>query len=55
MACGRGLAFHIANLFWVICGILLFCVVPVFPKDEARLNELMRERAKRMAGTGASG
>jgi len=55
VAFGRGLAFNIANLFWVICGILLFCVVPVFPKDEARLNELMRERAKRMAGTGASG
>lgn len=49
VAFGRSLAFNIANLFWVICGILLFCTVSIFPRDEARLNEIMKEKAKRMA------
>ncbi len=45
---GRLWAFNIANLFWVVCGVLLLVMVKTFPADEARLNELLRERARTM-------
>lgn len=47
---GRLLAFNIANLFWVICGIVLLFMMKTFPEDEARLNAVLKERAKQMSG-----
>lgn len=49
VAFDRTLAFNIANLFWLICGLLLFSVVRIFPRDEAALNALMKEKAKTMS------
>jgi MFS family permease len=48
VAVGRFWAFHIANLFWVICGILLLVLMKTFPEDEKRLNKLLEERARKM-------
>lgn len=45
---GRQIAFNIANLFWVICGVLLLVMMISFPKDEARLRQILQERAKEM-------
>ena len=45
---GRQTAFNIANLFWLICGVLLLMMYITFPKDEARLNALLKERASTM-------
>jgi sugar phosphate permease len=47
---GRLWAFNIANLFWVICGIVLLFMMKTFPEDEARLNAVLKERAKQMSG-----
>jgi len=48
VAFGRQWAFNIANLFWLFCGLLLLLMIVTFPKDEARLNAVLRERAKTM-------
>ncbi|MBP7585564.1 MAG: MFS transporter [Spirochaetes bacterium] len=45
---GRLLAFNIANLFWLVCGVLLLVMMATFPKDEARLHEILKERAREM-------
>jgi len=45
---GRQLAFNIANLFWLLCGVFLLAMIITFPKDEARLNALLRERSRAM-------
>jgi len=45
---GRVWAFNIANLFWVICGIILFFMMRTFPEDEAVLDKTLEERAKTM-------
>ncbi len=47
---GRLYAFNIANLFWVICGLVLLAMAWTFPRDEAALNAAMKERARDMAG-----
>ncbi|TAL34568.1 MAG: MFS transporter [Spirochaetes bacterium] len=48
VAFGRLWAFNIANLFWLVCGVLLLVMIWTFPADEAKLNALMKERAKTM-------
>lgn len=45
---GRTAAFNIANLCWVVCGIIILIAVRTFPKDEAALDGLLRERAAGM-------
>ncbi len=46
VAFGRLAAFNIANLFWLVCGILLLVMMATFPKDEARLRKILEERAE---------
>lgn len=46
---GRVWAFNIANCFWLICGIIILAMTFTFPKDEAALNALLKERAKAMS------
>ncbi|MCX7679163.1 MAG: MFS transporter [Spirochaetes bacterium] len=46
---GRQIAFNIANLFWLVCGILLLVMMITFPKDEARLRAILEERAKALS------
>ncbi len=48
VAFGRVWAFNIANLFWLVCGVLLLVMIRTFPRDEASLNELLRRRASEM-------
>ncbi|HQL83367.1 MAG TPA: MFS transporter, partial [Spirochaetota bacterium] len=48
---GRVYAFNIANLFWVICGLVLLAMALTFPKDEIALTEAMKEKAKDMAAS----
>lgn len=45
---GRLMAFNVANLFWLICGLLLLVMIWTFPKDEASLNAILKERAAQM-------
>jgi len=45
---GRLMAFNIANLFWLLCGLLLLVMVKTFPEDEARLNAILKEKAEKM-------
>lgn len=45
---GRLAAFNIANLFWVICGILLLFMMWTFPKDKEKLDATMAGRARTM-------
>lgn len=45
---GRLMAFNIANLFWLLCGVLLLVMIWTFPKDEAALNGILKERAEQM-------
>ncbi len=45
---GRVWAFNITNFFWVICGVIFLMIAFTFPKDEARLNRLLSERAQKM-------
>jgi MFS family permease len=45
---GRLVAFNIANLFWLVCGVLLLVMMATFPKDEARLNAVLAGRARDM-------
>ncbi len=44
---GRLTAFNIANLFWLICGLLLLAMARTFPRDEAALGERLRRSAER--------
>jgi len=48
VAFGRLVAFNIANLFWLVCGVLLLFMVLTFPKDEAVLQKILAQRAKEM-------
>jgi predicted MFS family arabinose efflux permease len=48
VAFGRVVAFNVANLFWLVCGVLLLVMMFTFPKDEARLNAVLAERAREM-------
>jgi accessory gene regulator protein AgrB len=50
IAFGRVLAFNIANLFWVACGILELMMFFTFAADEQRLSALMKKKADEMAG-----
>jgi MFS family permease len=43
---GRVTAFHVTNLFWLLCGVVLLTIAITFPKDKAALDSLMKERAK---------
>jgi len=45
---GRVWAFNITNFFWVICGVIFLMIAYTFPKDEAKLNRLLAERAVKM-------
>ncbi len=45
---GRLIAFNVANLFWLLCGVLLLVMVKTFPEDEANLNAILKERAAQM-------
>ena len=45
----RALAFNIANFFWILCGVIILITVFTLPKDEARLNALMKERAAKLS------
>ncbi|MGQ9842934.1 MAG: MFS transporter [Spirochaetota bacterium] len=45
---GRLMAFNVANLFWLICGLLLLVMIWTFPDDEAKLNTILKERAAQM-------
>ncbi len=45
---GRLAAFNIANLFWVVCGLLILGTVFTFPKDEAALSGMLSKRAQTM-------
>jgi MFS family permease len=47
---GRIMAFNIANLFWVICGLLQILMVFTFAKDEKALSATMEEKAKSLRG-----
>ncbi|MBW1877085.1 MAG: MFS transporter [Deltaproteobacteria bacterium] len=42
---GRLTAFHVANLFWVFCGIALLVSMRYFPRDEAALQERLATRS----------
>jgi MFS family permease len=50
MGFGRQLAFNIANLFWLLCGLFLFLTVFTFEKDEARLKAKLEKKAREMRG-----
>jgi MFS family permease len=43
---GRVRAFHVANLLWVVCGLLLLVMSRTFPRDEIALNQRLRESAR---------
>ncbi len=47
---GRLTAFNVANMFWLVCGIILLLMVFIFPKDEAALQGILAERANEMKG-----
>jgi len=44
-AFGRLTAFHVANLFWVFCGIALLVAIRTFHRDEVALQERLATRA----------
>jgi sugar phosphate permease len=48
VAFGRVWAFNIANCCWLICGVIILFIAYTFPKDEAALNELLKNRAAEM-------
>lgn len=50
VAFGRLWAFNLANLFWLLCGILLLAMVWTFPQDEIKLNMRLERRAKAISG-----
>jgi predicted MFS family arabinose efflux permease len=43
---GRVQAFHVANLLWVVCGVLLLVMSRSFPRDEIALGQRLRESAR---------
>ncbi len=45
---GRVWAFNIANLFWVVCGVVLLLMMITFPRDEAALHKILAQRARTM-------
>jgi len=45
---GRLWAFHIANLFWLACGVVLLMIIWTFPKDAEAMNDVVKERSKTM-------
>ncbi len=46
---GRIWAFNIANVFWIISGLLQMVMFFTFPRDEQALNAFLKEKAKTMA------
>jgi MFS family permease len=48
---GRVRAFHVANLLWVVCGLLLLVMSRTFPRDELALNQRLRESARARPST----
>ena len=44
LAVGRLLAFNIATLFWLVCGMILLWLVRVYPSDEEQLRLTLKER-----------
>ena len=48
IAFGRLMAFNVANLFWLFCGVILLVMMFTFPGDEARLRRILDDRAKDM-------
>jgi MFS family permease len=42
----RERAFHVANLMWVVCGLLLLVMARTFPRDEVVLTQRLREKAR---------
>jgi MFS family permease len=49
VAFGREWAFNISNLFWILCGLIQLPMILTFPRDEKKLNLLMKERAREMS------
>jgi predicted MFS family arabinose efflux permease len=43
---GRVRAFHVANLLWVVCGVLLLVMSRTFPRDELALAQRLRESTR---------
>lgn len=43
---GRPTAFHVANLMWVFCGLVLLVMVRRFPRDEQQLQVQLKEAAR---------
>lgn len=43
---GRVSAFHIANLMWLGCGLVLFVLIFLFPSDERALQTRLRKLAR---------
>lgn len=41
---GRQWAFHTANLFWVLCGVILIFMVRTFPRDEVAMEARLRQQ-----------
>jgi len=50
LAFGRLLAFNIANLFWIICGLMFLSMIWTYTKDEARLGNQLMEKARAIKG-----
>lgn len=48
VAFGRLLAFNIANLFWIICGIMFISMIWTYTRDQARLGDQLLDRARTM-------
>lgn len=42
---GRVTAFHIANAMWLLCGVSLFALIFLFPKEEAALQQRLQKIA----------
>lgn len=42
---GRVTAFHIANAMWLLCGVSLFALIFLFPKEEAGLQQRLQKLA----------
>jgi MFS family permease len=45
---GRDLALNVANLSWVICGVIVLLGITTFAKDEEALNKTLSNRAEAM-------
>ena len=42
---GRAMAFNVATMFWVFCGLALLWMARTFPRDEAALQARLRREA----------